>query len=178
MAQGPKKQRTSPDSERRPIPWIWLASGSMLTVIGLLGLSWLLGDFLVTIPDDEKSTLSPIIVQLTAPPRPTATISLDPPTPTVAPTATTAATPDLSVAPSEIMVGFYASVVNTGGVGVTVRNGPSTSNLPVIVAAEGSFLLILEGPTAGGEYQWWRVRLADGTEGWVAGDFLVPSAAP
>ena len=105
-------------------------------------------------------------------------MSLNPPTPTIAPTATTAATPDLSVAPPEVSVGYYAEVVNTGGVGVTIRNGPSTSNLPVIVSAEGSILLILEGPTAGGDYEWWRVRLPDGTEGWAASDFLVPSAAP
>jgi len=78
----------------------------------------------------------------------------------------------------ELTVGYYARVGDTGGVGVTVRNGPSTRNLPVTVAAEGSSLLILDGPTAGGDYDWWQVRMPNGTEGWAAGVFLVPSAAP
>ena len=68
--------------------------------------------------------------------------------------------------------------METGGVGVTVRNGPSTANIPVTVAGENSVVQVIEGPTPGGEYQWWRVRLPDGTEGWVAGDFLAPAAAP
>jgi hypothetical protein len=84
----------------------------------------------------------------------------------------------LAVAPPELTVGYYAQVVETGGVGVTVRNGPSTANVPVAVAAEGAFVLVLEGPTPGGAYQWWRVRLPDGTEGWTAGDFIIPAAAP
>lgn len=150
----------------------------MVTVVGLIVLSWLLGDFLTQPPEETAEGQGPIIIQLTAPPLPTPTISLNPPTPTIAPTATTAATPDLSVPPSELTIGYYSQVVDTGGVGVTIRNGPSTANLIVVVAAEGSKLLLLEGPTAGGDYQWWRVRLPDGTEGWAAGDFLTPSAAP
>jgi hypothetical protein len=137
-----------------------------------------LGDYLTELPEDVSALPEPTILRLTAPPVPTATAALNPPTPTVAPTATTASTPDLSVAPSEVTVGYYAEVVETGGVGVTVRNGPNTSNSPVAVSGEGSLILVLEGPTPGGAYQWWRVRLPDGAEGWVAGDFLVPAAAP
>jgi hypothetical protein len=169
---------TAGDAGRRPAPWLWLGIGSIVTVIGLGIIGWLLGNYLIRPPDGEAVAQQPTIIRLTAPAMPTPTQSLGPATPTIAPTATTAATPDLSVAPSEITVGFYTQVVETGGVGVTVRNGPNTSNLPVTVAGEGSFLLVLEGPTPGGEYEWWRVRLPDGTEGWAAGDFLVPAAAP
>ncbi len=160
------------------VPWMAVGLGSAVTLVGLLILSWFLGNFLVQPPDEVSAAIAPTIVRLTAPPVPTATVSLNPPTPTVAPTATTAATPDFSVAPAELTVGYYARVGDTGGVGVTVRNGPSTRNLPVTVAAEGSTLLILDGPTAGGDYEWWQVRLPNGTEGWAAGVFLVPSAAP
>ncbi len=152
--------------------------GSLVTLVGLGILFWLLSGYLTRLPDGAPSAPAPTIIQLTAPPLPSATISVSPATPTVAPTATTAATPDVSVAPPDITVGYYAQVVETGGVGVTVRNGPSTANQPVVVASEGSILEVLEGPTPGGAYQWWRVRLGNGTEGWVAGDFLVPSAAP
>lgn len=173
-------QRSSPAGKeaRGPIPWLWLAMGSVVTLVGLGILVWLLSGYLTRLPDDASAALAPTIIQLTAPPLPSATVAVNPATPTVAPTATTAATPDVSVAPPEITVGYYAQVVETGGVGVTVRNGPSTANQPVVVASEGSILEVLEGPTPGGAYQWWRVRLGNGTEGWVAGDFLVPSAAP
>jgi len=165
-------------TKRTGIPWLAVGLGSAVTIIGLLLLGWFLGNFLTQPPEEVAADPAPTIVLLTAPPVPTATISLKPPTPTIAPTATTAATPDFSVAPPELTVGYYARVGDTGGVGVTLRNGPSTRNLPVTVAAEGSSLLVLDGPTAGGDYQWWQVRMPDGTEGWAAGDFLVPAAAP
>lgn len=178
MAKHSDSSRNSSKGKNASTPWMAVGMGMLLTSIGLLVLGWLLGNFLTRPPEDVSAEMAPTIVRLTAPPMPTATISQNPPTPTVAPTATTVATPDFSVAPAELTVGYYARVGDTGGVGVTIRNGPSTSNLPVTVAAEGAIILILEGPTAGGDYQWWRVRLLDGTEGWAAGDFLVPSAAP
>lgn len=150
----------------------------MVAVAGLAAMIMLLSNYLVQPPEESSAAMEPAIIQLTAPPQPTLAVSNDPPTPTVAPTATTAPTPDLSVAPDEVTVGYYAQVVETGGVGVTVRNGPSTSNQPVVVASEGSIIMVTDGPTPGGDYDWWGVRLSDGTEGWVAGDFLVPSAAP
>ena len=149
-----------------------------MAIVGLAALVTFLANYLVQPPEDPSAAMVPSIIQLTAPPQPTLAASNNPPTPTVAPTATTAPTPDLSVAPDEVTVGYYAQVVETGGVGVTVRNGPSTSNQPVIVASEGSILMVTEGPTPGGDYVWWGVRRSNGTEGWVAGDFLVPSAAP
>ena len=87
-------------------------------------------------------------------------------------------TPDIAVAPETITVGYYAQVVNTDGFGVTVRGGPSTSNAPLTVANEGIVLLVLDGPVEANEFLWWEIRLPDGTEGWVAGDFIEPVAAP
>lgn len=178
MARDPQTQRTGTSGSRRPIPWGWLGLGVLVTIIGLAVFAGFLGRFLIQMPAETSANPAPTIVQLTAPPIPTATISTNPPTPTIAPTATTASTPDVSIAPPEVTVGYYAEVVETGGVGVTVRNGPSTSNVPVAVSAEGSIILVIDGPIPGGEYQWWRVRLPDGTEGWAVEDFLVPSAAP
>lgn len=178
MAKHSDSSTNSSAQRKAGIPWVAVGLGSVVTLIGLLLLGWFLGNFLTQPPDEASAGIAPTIVRLTAPPVPTATMSLNPPTPTIAPTATTAATPDFSVAPAELTVGYYARVGETGGVGVTLRNGPSTRNLPVTVAAEGSTLLVLDGPTAGGDYQWWQVRMPNGTEGWAAGDFLVPSAAP
>jgi uncharacterized protein YraI len=69
-------------------------------------------------------------------------------------------------------------VANTGGIGVTVRGGPSTRNVALTVAEEGTIMLILGGPEEGDDFAWWQVKLQDETEGWVVGDFLEPAAAP
>jgi len=63
---------------------------------------------------------------------------------------------------------------------VTVRGGPSTSNAQITVADEGEVLLVIGGPEAdeGGGRIWWQVELEDETQGWVAGEFLLPTAAP
>jgi hypothetical protein len=75
-------------------------------------------------------------------------------------------------------VGYFAEVANTDGIGVTVRGGPSTSNVSVLIADEGTLLLIIGGPTEANGFLWWQVQLQDGTEGWAAGDFLLPAAGP
>lgn len=176
MARSPYRQ--SPTDERQGSPRRWIALGTLATVLGLIGLLWALGAYLTRPPAESTAGVAPTIIVLTAAPLPTATVAVFVPAPTAAPTSTPVATPDVSVAPPEITAGYYAQVVETGGVGVTVRNGPNTTNQPVTVAGENTIIFVIEGPTPGGAYQWWRIRLADGTEGWVAGDFLSPSAAP
>ncbi|HNS39146.1 MAG TPA: SH3 domain-containing protein [Promineifilum sp.] len=178
MSYDPRNEHLANRPGHSTIPWLWLGLGGVVAIIGLVVLMILLTNYLVRSPENTADMMEPSIIQLTAPPQPTLTIAHDPPTPTIAPTATTAPTPDLSVAPDKITVGYYARVTETGGVGVTVRNGPSTSNQPVVVASEGSIIMVTGGPTRGGEYDWWQVRLSDGAVGWVAGDFLTPSAAP
>ncbi len=160
------------------MPWVWLGLGVLTTIIGLSVLIWSLSNYLTQPPDETSVSSGPTVIQLAAPTLPAAIAPTSPPTPTVAPTATSIATPDLSIAPPELTAGYYAQVTDTGGIGVTVRNGPSTSNQPVGVAGEGTVVLVIEGPTPGGEYEWWRIQTADGTSGWAAGDFLRPSAAP
>lgn len=162
---------------RAPIPWLWLGLGGVLTLALLVGgLLWLLS-FLAE-PPAEVAAPDPTIIVLTAPPRPTTTPTVLRPTPTILPTSTPQPTIDVSVAPPEVTVGYYATVVDTGGVGVTLRNGPSTRTVRVQIVPEGSRVFVLEGPTDADSYLWWRIRLQDGTEGWVVGDFLAPSAGP
>lgn len=162
----------------RSVPWLWLGLGVIVSLAGLAAAVFWLGNYLTQPPEESAAVPVPTIIRLTAPPEPTSTATVLAPTPTVLPTVTPVPTIDASIIPPELTAGYYASVVNTDGVGVTVRNGPNTSNTPLTVAAEGSILLVLEGPTEGGSYRWWRVRMSDGMEGWVAGDFLAPSAAP
>ncbi|MCB9418435.1 MAG: SH3 domain-containing protein [Ardenticatenaceae bacterium] len=166
-----------PFSEKEPVPWLWLGGGIIITLIGL-GLSiLLLRSFLLREPL-AVTPVEPTIIVLTAPPSPTWTPLAEVVLPTVQPTFTPVPTPDVAVAPETITVGYYAQVVNTENVGVTVRGGPSTSNAPLTVANEGVVLLVLDGPVEANDFLWWEVRLPDGTEGWVAGDFIEPVAAP
>ncbi len=171
-----KKQR--PDKENQePIPWRWLGMGVVVTLVGIALAISLINAFLSREPL-PVAPLTPTIIVLTAPASvvPTMTPSLPPPSPI--PTLTPVPTPDVAVAPEEITIGFYAVVANTEGLGVTIRGGPSTNNVPITVAEEGAFLLVLDGPLEGNGFLWWQVRLADGTEGWAAADFLEPSVAP
>jgi uncharacterized protein YgiM (DUF1202 family) len=149
-----------------------------MVTLGAIVLALSLAESFLSRPPLTVSTAgaTPTFIVLTAPATavPTITPFLDTPTPI--PTLTPIPTRDVSVAPPEITVGFYARVVSEQG--LTVRVGPSTQNVRVTVADNGSVVLVLDGPTAGSNFDWWQVQLDDGTEGWVAGDFIVPAARP
>ncbi len=174
----PRVSKEKKRSEKEPVPWLWLGLGVIVTLIGLglaisIARAFLLRDPLVALPPE------PTVIILTAPPSPTSpsadsVISV----PTAMPTFTPVPTPDVSVAPDVITPGYYAQVVNTDNVGVTIRGGPNASNARLTIAPEGTILLVLDGPQEGSDFLWWQVRLDDGTEGWAAGDFLAPAAAP
>lgn len=65
----------------------------------------------------------------------------------------------------------HAVVSNTRGVGLTVRRAPGGAELAVV--PEGTILTLLpQAPLAAGGFEWQRVRLPDGREGWAATDFF------
>lgn len=169
------KQRRS--GEKEPIPWLWLGMGLVVTAVGISLMLAIINNMLARPPLDA-APLPPTVIILTAPPSPTPPPTQVLPTPTPIPTFTPVPTPDTAVPPPEITPGYYAEVVNTDFLGVTVRGGPSASNLSLAIAPEGTVLLVLAGPEEGNDFLWWQVQLADGMEGWVAGDFLQPAAAP
>jgi len=156
---------------------LWIGLGVIVTAAGLF-LAFLLANTLL-IPEPLATGLpEPTVIRLTAPPSPIPSPTAERSTPTPIPTLTPVPTLDLANPPAEVTVGYYAVVVGTGGNGVTVRGGPSTSNTRLLTAAEGRLMLIVDGPVTGGDFNWWLVRLDDGTEGWVAGDFLSPAPGP
>jgi hypothetical protein len=162
---------------REPIPWLWLGLGAVVTCLAVF-LAVALASVFLRRPPLTAIVPSPTIIRLTAPPSiiPPTTSALASPSPF--PTFTPPATPDLSVAPDVITVGYYAQVSNTEDIGVSLRGGPSTDNLRIALIPEGVALLVIGGPEEGSGFIWWQVRAEDDTEGWVAGDFLVPAAAP
>lgn len=174
-----KRPRRLRRDTQEPIPWRWLGLGVVVTIVSIALALLLARSFLDRSPL-AASPPEPTIIVLTAPP--TAAVSPTPlaVTPTPIPTFTPIPTPDTAVAPDEVTVNYYAVVSGTGDAGVTVRGGPSTSNVAITVANEGELLFVIGGPEADelNNRLWWEIQREDGTEGWVAGDFLVPAAGP
>ncbi|MCP4415358.1 MAG: SH3 domain-containing protein [Chloroflexi bacterium] len=174
-----KRPRRLRRNSSEPTPWRWLGLGAVVTVISI-GVALLLVNRLLARPPLRSVSIPSTLIILTAPPSPIPSPTSPLPMPSPIPTFTPIPTPDTAVAPPEITAGYYAQVANTDGFGVTVRGGPSTSNAQIAVANEGIILLVIGGPEAdeANNRLWWQIQLEDGTEGWAAGDFLAPAAAP
>jgi WD40 repeat protein len=96
----------------------------------------------------------------TSTPRPTRT-----PEPTLAPTVTGAElTP--TAAPT-LAAGVQAVVHTTGGDVLNVRNSPGKMFKQVGKLADGTRVTVLDGPRVVDNLWWWKIRTADGLEGWV-----------
>ncbi len=120
-------------------------------------------------------------------------------TPTVAPTATPAVAPTstipLAVTPTEAVLptatvtlpvnvpgptptpegiapGVMVVVKGTQGVGLNIREQPTTYAKILGHAREGTVLKVLDGPRESDGYVWWKLQTPDGIEGWGAEDWL------
>jgi len=74
------------------------------------------------------------------------------------------------------MAGGNVMVAGTGVAQLRLRAGPGLTQETVATLEDGTRLTVLEGPATADEHEWWKVRTADGQEGWVAGDWLSPVA--
>lgn len=83
--------------------------------------------------------------------------------PTFTPAPTTPPTPQLF------------TVTGTGGLGLFLRDAPSTSGQQLATLPDGTRVEQVGEDTPGGDYVWRKVRAPDGQEGWVAVDFLTPA---
>jgi hypothetical protein len=159
-------------------PILGFTLGVIVTVIAII-LAWQLARTFLEPPPLALQAPAPTIVRLTAqatlPPSPTP----PPPTPTPIPSLTPLPTPDLRTPPPTVTIGYYAVVANTGGLGVIVRNGPSTDSTRLRTAGDGVVGLVLAGPQTANGFTWWQLRLTDdNVEGWVVADFLTPTGQP
>ncbi len=188
-----RRPRRLEDAETAEIgfPLVWIIIGGLagLIVIGLVGLGVvnLVRQSAIT-PTPE---VLPPLVEPVLTPTSTATAAVVEATPTsAADTATpadTAATPDATTPAASgggsLVVGEYAKVFGTDGLGLSMRAGPGRNNARVGLAEESPdvVLELLSGPKDdenGEDYIWWYIRHPDGTEGWVVQDFLAPADAP
>ena len=168
---------TGLQKERAPIPWLWLGLGALVTILGIGAAVLIISSFLDR-PPLSTTLPTPTIIRLTAPATPLAAGTDAFATATQIPTFTPPPTLDLSVAPNEVTVGFYAQVHNTDGFGVSLRGGPSTDNVRLEVVSEGEYVLVSGGPAEGDGFIWWQVQYGEDSEGWIVGDFLRSAAAP
>lgn len=169
--------RRNGQNQREPVPWFWLGMGIVATVIAV-GLAGLLITLFLFRDPLTAALPTPTIVRLTAQPSQVPSASASGPAAAPIATFTPPPTPDISIAPEAITVGYFTMVTNTEDVGVSLRGGPSTDNIRLALVPERAVIMVIGGPEEGNGFIWWQVQLEDETEGWVAGDFLVPVAAP
>jgi len=84
------------------------------------------------------------------------------PTPFVFPTQTPAPT-----LPS-ISVGGKAVINTTSNSTVRLRENPSLSGVILISLQDGTVVDVIDGPIVADDFVWWKIRIADNTEGWSA----------
>ena len=175
----PRREDSAPRSgDRGGSPWGWLLMGFVVTAVSIFGALWFVSEMLTREPLTVSEAPQPTIIRLTAPPTAEATPTVENPTPTAIPTFTPSPTPDLKVAPPELTIGFFGQVSGTDGAGLSVRDGASTVNELLLVAPDGTNFLILDGPVANSDFQWWQFQLEDGTAGWAVDLFMIPTAEP
>ena len=165
-----------------PVAWVLIGALSGLIIIGLVGLG------VINIIRKQSITPTPSTIPGLAPTQPVADTTPGNPTPTIPPVVTLEPTATLTptltptvAPPTALEPGVYARVINTEGSGLSLRAGPGTNNARLGVAADESFVVILDGPRADEnlqEFVWWFVRDETGIEGWAVQDFLEPSLPP
>lgn len=138
----------------------------MAALGGLWGLYLLRGQLAVNSP-------TPTLIIWTPTPAPS-------PTAIASPTETPAPTPTIPPAPAGIAIGRYVQVVNTGGYGLSLREGPGANYTRMDIALDGETFIVVDGPTAAGDAEWWKLRDPENEERewWAAGNFLEPIEQP
>lgn len=103
------------------------------------------------------------------------TVTPSPMVPTPFPTLAPSPMPTADV----LFIGGYARVSGTDGDALRLRSDPGLQTTTLGTVAEGTVLLILDGPRDADGITWWRLRsLLDGGEGWAAELYLVSSGTP
>lgn len=90
------------------------------------------------------------------------------PLPTITPVPTATPSPTATAQPAAtLQAGGTALIQTTGGDVLNVRGGPGRGFSVVTRLPGGTPVSLLEGPQDADGFRWWRIRTADGIEGWV-----------
>jgi len=97
------------------------------------------------------------------------------PTATATPTPFPTATPTPTITPTPTATPWMMFVVDVGRTGLRVRYSPDGTIMGRI--AEGTAVIVVDGPLVVGETMWYRViSTVDRLEGWVAAEYLAPNS--
>ena len=102
-----------------------------------------------------------------------ATTLIAPPSPAFTTTLTTPLPTNLSTQ-TAVPEAQFAQVGNTGGAGVNVRDNPGLGSTVIILLPDESRVTMMDQTQVVDGYTWQRVILADGRQGWIAVNFLIP----
>jgi hypothetical protein len=119
-----------------------------------------------TVTPTPTNTPTPVPPSETPTPTDTPTVTFTPSSTPVSPTPTAT----IPVAP--IRVGGVVVVTGTEGMGVSGRVEPRLRALRLFVLLDGEQLWVIDGPETVGDSTWWKLRRANGAEGWVVERFL------
>ena len=114
---------------------------------------------------------------------PTHTVALPSPSPTTLPAVLPTTTPTGRPTPETAFeVGDRVAISNTSSQGVRVRAGAGLDFLTQGIYYDGDTFIVMPNSDANGpypvkvdDYNWWRLRAADGLIGWTVEDFLKPA---
>jgi hypothetical protein len=151
-------------------PWVLLVAAAAIAVLVCVAL------VLIVKALRARGEVTPTaVVPTAAEGGPSPTYAVIVPTALITPTATATLPISVTVLPpalTEIAPGAQVVVQGTRGVGLNLRASPSTGARILDNVKDGVVLLVLEGPQEAGGYTWWKVRTAQGKEGWAAGQYL------
>lgn len=93
------------------------------------------------------------------------------PTP-IPPTPTETITPSPTIPVAPIGVGGVVVVAGTEGLGISLRDGPSSEAIRIAILLDGARSEVIGGPETEGNLIWWQLSTEDGMEGWAVDRFL------
>jgi hypothetical protein len=145
----------------------WTVLGTLAVLVILLAIWGLIMRGIAsaqTLPEEPTA-----VVQVIPPPT-----STSPSIATLPPTATPKPEFSTPVPNSQIKIGDYVQISNTGGDGLRIRSGPGTSNPPLFLGMESEVFKVTDGPKESDGYIWWDLAAPyDNTRaGWAASNFL------
>ena len=156
-----RRTQTIPSSRQEFMLWLQYGGWRIMAIVGVIAI---LAIFALIFLSGTRKPLQR--------PEPTAAsqigesgqADLPSPTPPISPTAQ----------PVPQGGGAQFRVFNTGSEGLLLRPEPNTNNQPIKTLPEGTIVTIIGVDSSGPDHVWKHVRDPDGTEGWVASDWLEP----
>jgi len=97
----------------------------------------------------------------------TITVEATPVPDAAVPTAEAVENGDVSFSTFRLFAGVQAEIYTTEGDRLNLRGGPGLRFEIVSKLDKGAFVILIEGPRKQDGLAWWRIRAADGTEGWA-----------